>query len=131
RLFRGELAIETTDGSKLLYTKLGEFGIFARSLAGDPAQNPEERLVDDYTPLLGSIVPVADGFFYLGLTRIGQPRAFRFFDYATRTAKDVAVAAPSVNIGMTVSPDGRELLYAANAIESGTDLMLIEFAPAP
>jgi hypothetical protein len=97
-------------------------------LAGVPADNPEERLVDDYIPSLGGIAPMSDGFFYLGVGPDGRPRAFRFFDYASGAARDVAPAPRSTSFGLTVAPNGRELLYSADATEAGGDLVLLEFA---
>jgi len=128
RLFEGDSAIESVDGRQLLYSKSSQRGVFARALAGVPAENPEERLVDDYVPSLGGIAPVSDGFFYLGCGADGRPRAFRFFDYASRAARDIAPAPRSTSFGLTVAPDGRELLYSADALESGGDLVLLEFA---
>jgi hypothetical protein len=64
----GDIAMETPDGKRILYSKINEFGIFSRSLEGDPAKNPEERIVDDYTPLGGGYDPVWDGFFYTGMS---------------------------------------------------------------
>ena len=80
------------------------------------------------SPPFGGIVPVPDGFFYLGCGADGRPRAFRFFDYAAGAARDVASAPGSTVQGLTVAPDGRELLYSADAAESGGDLVLLEFA---
>jgi hypothetical protein len=130
RLFEGETAVESADGQRLLYAKSPEPGVFSRALAGGPADNPEERLVDDYLPGLVGIVPVEDGFFYLGYGANGRPRAFRFFDYARRAARDITPAPPGTSFGLTVAPDGRELLYSADASESGGDLVLLEFASA-
>src|SRR5262249_22516121 len=103
RLFEGDSAIESADGRRLLYSKSSERGVFARSLAGALADNPEERLVDDYIPSLGGIAPVGDGFFYLGVGVDGRPRAFRFFDYVNGTARDVAPAPRSTSFGLTVA----------------------------
>lgn len=128
RLFEGDVATESADGRRLLYDKSSQSGVFARALAGVPGDNPEERLVDDYVPPFGGIVPVRDGFFYLGCGADGRPRAFRFFDYARRSARDVAPAPRSTIQGLTVAPDGHELLYSADASESGGDLVLLEFA---
>jgi Tol biopolymer transport system component/DNA-binding winged helix-turn-helix (wHTH) protein len=128
RLFEGDSAIESANGAELLYSKSSERGVFARSLAGVVTDNPEERLVDDYVPSLGGIAPVSDGFFYLGCGTDGRPRAFRFFDYAAGAARDVAPAPRSTSFGLTVAPNGRELLYSADALESGGDLVLLEFA---
>jgi Tol biopolymer transport system component/DNA-binding winged helix-turn-helix (wHTH) protein len=128
RLFEGEMARESADGRRLLYAKSREPGVFSRELAGVPADNPEERLVDDYIPAIGGIAPAADGFFYLGYAADGRPRALRFFDYARHAARDVAPAPQSTSFGLTVSPNERELLYSADASESGGDLVLLEFA---
>ena len=128
RLFEGDSAIESVDGRRLLYSKSSEHGIFARATTGAVADNPEERLVDDYVPSLGGIAPMSDGFFYLGCSEDGRPRAFRFFDYAAGAARDVAPAPRSTSFGLTVAPNGRELLYSADAVESGGDLVLLEFA---
>ena len=122
--------IESSDGRYLLYSKVREPGIFRRRRDA-PRDAPEERLVDDYTPTLGGIVPVAAGVFYLWHTPGGMPRAFRFYDYAERAAHDVAAAPSSIGLGLTVSPDGRELLYSANGNASGSDLVLFEFDRAP
>jgi Tol biopolymer transport system component/DNA-binding winged helix-turn-helix (wHTH) protein len=128
RLFEGDSAIETVDGERLLYSKSSARGVFARALPATPGDDHEERLVDDYVPSLGGIVPVRDGFFYLGCSADGRPRAFRFFDYASGAARDIAPAPRSTSFGLTVAPNGRELLYSADALESGGDLVLLEFA---
>jgi dipeptidyl aminopeptidase/acylaminoacyl peptidase len=127
RLFVGELAVETADGRALLYAKELEPGVFLRSLDGDVASNSELRLVADYTPALGGIVPVADGFFYLGHTPEGRPRAFRFYDFAGGAARDVAPAPRSTLLGLAITPDGRHLLYSAAASERGGDLVVLRF----
>ena len=89
------------------------------------AQTPAPTLSRPTTP---ASVPVADGFFYLGCGADGRPRAFRFYDYASRAARDIAPAPRSTSQGLTVAPNGRELLYTADALESGGDLVLLEFA---
>jgi Tol biopolymer transport system component/DNA-binding winged helix-turn-helix (wHTH) protein len=129
-LFEGDQTTESADGKLLLYAKGLVPGIFARSLEGDPAKNPEKRLVEDYTPPLGSIVPVATGFFYLGHSLEGKPRAFRFYDYALKAAKDIAPAPPTMGRGMSLSPDESELVYAADERGAGSDLALLDFASA-
>jgi hypothetical protein len=126
-LFHGGGTVETVDGVELLYSKNNHFGIFARALAGDVAANPERKLLDDYYPARGDIVPVEDGFYYVRHTDGGEPRAFGFYEYATQRAHDVAPAPKSVDIGMTVSPDGEELLYSAWGPGSDFDLKVLEF----
>ena len=107
--------------------KLAQPGIFSRSLEGDPSRNPEERLVDDFLVPVGGMLPVPNGIYYTGVTPQGKQRAFRFFDYATHRAKDIAPAPSSITVGLTVSPDQHQLLYPAINDGSGDDLLLLEF----
>ncbi len=92
------------------------------------ARNPEEKLVDDYRFPLGAYIPAKAGIYYLGYTPAGVPRAFRYYDYASRTAHDVMPAPRGVSFGLTVSPDEHELLYAADQDNAGADLTLFDFA---
>lgn len=126
-LFEGEMAVESADGHYLLYAKSRERGYFRRSLKGPPGESKEERLVSDYVPASGGLAAVADGFFYVGFTENDRPRALRFYDYALGEARDIWPAPPNVAIGLTVSPDGRELLFAADSAEPNADLALLEF----
>ena len=60
-------------------------------------------------------------------TEQGIARAIRFYEYALHAARDIAVVPASMEHGLTVSPDGRTLLYSASAKESGVDLVKLEF----
>ena len=127
-LFEGETAVESSDGRYLLYAKSRERGYFRRSLDGHPAESEEQRLVTDYRPPIGGIAPVADGFFYIGLGSNDEPRAVRFFDYARGEPRDIALVPVGTVVGLTLSPDGRELLYAAVDGPPEADIVLLEFA---
>jgi len=127
RLADGAAGQESADGERVLYARPDAPGIFARSLAGGAA-GPEERLVEDYAvPPSAGFEPVAGGFYYVGYTPGGQARAIRFYDDVLRTARDVAPLPPSAAYvwGVTVSPDGRELLFGAPTL--GADIVLLEF----
>ncbi|HEV2701650.1 MAG TPA: winged helix-turn-helix domain-containing protein [Steroidobacteraceae bacterium] len=129
RLFEGVLAAETPDGKLLLYAKDPEPGLFARSLQGNPAQNPEQKLLDDFVAgPLAAYIPVKRGVYYLGYTPGGKPRAFRYYDFSSRSAHDVLAAPRGVSLGLTVSPDERELLYSADQENAGADIALFDFA---
>jgi Tol biopolymer transport system component/DNA-binding winged helix-turn-helix (wHTH) protein len=126
-LFSGSHAVETVEGHDLLYLRLGVVGIFARARAGSPAANAERILVEDSPSILAGFTPVRGGFYYLANTPLGRPRAIRFFDYGSQQSHDVATAPLTTDFGMTVSPDGRELLYPAHADAMGFDVMTLEF----
>ena len=129
RLFEGVQAVETLDGKRLLYAKSSEPGLFARSLQGDVTQNREEKLVDDFVSApLAAYIPAKDGIYYLGHTPEGKPRAFRYYDYSSRSVHDVMPAPRGVSLGLTVSPNDRELLYSADQENAGADITLLDFA---
>jgi Tol biopolymer transport system component/DNA-binding winged helix-turn-helix (wHTH) protein len=126
-LFRGHLAVESADRRRLHYWQGQDTYVYMRSLEGNVAQNAEQRLVET---IVGGIAPADGGFFYVAVTPEGVPRAFAFYDYATGASHEVA-PAPALTMGvggLTVSPDGTQLLYVAQESESGADLVLLEFA---
>jgi len=123
RLFDGDAPVETLDGKRLLYAKTDGSGIYWRALEGDPAKNPEERIVDDYTRAPGAgFVPAHNGFFYVGYSSEGKPRAFKFYDTVRRRATEIG---PFLGTAPAVSPDQRQLLYVVR--NSSFDLVLTEF----
>jgi Tol biopolymer transport system component/DNA-binding winged helix-turn-helix (wHTH) protein len=127
-LVDGIAAQESADGTQIFYMRRGEAGIFARSLVGDVATNPEKRLVDDYWyPPSAGFQAVDDGIFYVSYSSTGRARALRFYDAASGRASDVApLPAEAGSVwGITVSPDERELLYTVPG--SGFDLVALEF----
>ena len=131
RLVEGETATESADGEFLLYAKSAERGYFQWPLRSASGSRSERRLVDDYSPSRGGLVPVADGFYYIGLTDDSVPRAIRFYDYALGQAKDVAPVPARTAIGLSVTPDGREVLYAAVGGAPEADILLLELEHTP
>jgi Tol biopolymer transport system component/DNA-binding winged helix-turn-helix (wHTH) protein len=131
QLFDGDLPVETTDGKRLLYAKTDGSCVYARSLEGDPAKNPEECIADDYTRARGGgFVPVDGGFYYVSYTPEGKPRGFKFYDDVQHRATDIApVTRFQVGGGWSwsVSRDQRQFAYEASDASSGFDLVLIEF----
>jgi Tol biopolymer transport system component len=129
RLVEGETGTESVDGQFLLFSRGRQSGYFRWPLHAASGHAEAERLVSDYKPSSaanGGIAPVHDGFYYVAMTEDATPRAIRFYDYARSEVKDVALVPPSTTIGLTVSPDGAELLYAAIG-EPQADIALLEF----
>jgi dipeptidyl aminopeptidase/acylaminoacyl peptidase len=124
--FEGKEAKETSDG-RVLYVKDDRAGLFSRSLAGNPANNPEERLVEDIQGPIAYFAPVPEGVYYTGKNSSGAYTGIRFFDYARRATVDVAPKAITGPLNsLTVSSDLRSLVYTHNP-KSEIDLTLIQF----
>jgi len=132
-LFDGDMPVETTDGQHLLYSKTDGSCVYMRSLDGDPAKNPEECVASDYTRARGGgFVPVNSGFFYVGHTPDGKPRALRFYDAVQRRAHDIESLTPFIGggrgrAGWSVSLDQRQFAYVTTEASSGSDLYQVEF----
>ncbi len=72
-----------------------------------------------------SYVVVHQGIYFIASRETDGKASLRFFDLATRTAKEVAMfERPLVN-EISISPDGRSLLYS-QVDEGSADLMLVE-----
>jgi len=126
RWFEGKSATETSDG-RVLYIKNDRPGLFARSLAGDPRANSEERLVEDVRGPIGYFAPVSQGVYYTGQDEQGRYTGLRFFDYAQRRSVQVAPRSLTGPVNsLTVTPDGSRLVYTRNP-KDGIDLALIQF----
>jgi eukaryotic-like serine/threonine-protein kinase len=126
--FDGKFATETSD-RRVLYIKNNRQGLFARSLAGDPAANLEESLVQDIKGLgpPGYFAAVAEGVYYTGLDSSGKYAGLRFYDYASQRTKDVAPRSITGEVNsLTVTPDGTRLVYT-RLRRAGIDLTLIQF----
>jgi len=124
--FPGKEAHETSDG-RILYIKNDLFGLFVRSLAGDPKTNPEKRLVKDIKGPIGYLVPVKQGVYYTGQDSSGSYLGIRFFDYARQQSIEVAPRTITGPLNsLAISPDSRGLAYTRNP-RSDTDLVLIRF----
>jgi hypothetical protein len=109
----------------LAYAKYEQHGIYARSLAGDATKNPETLLIQDYLPAFSRLVAVDDGIYYVGSTPAGQPRAFRFYSFASGQAVDIAPTPPNYAGSISVSPDRRRLAYSTEA-KGSQDLVQLD-----
>jgi Tol biopolymer transport system component len=117
------------DGKRLVYLKLHD-GLYSRSMAGGPQRNPEQLLVKDLVFGGGKLSLSDTGAYYLAETPEGRIRAFRYYDFATRTAKNVIAPPPLDSQQMpygqiAVPPNQKEILFSAP--NGTTDLMMLEF----
>ncbi len=64
---------------------------------------------------------VADGIYF---TPLNNPRTISFFDFARRMTREVFRADKDLSDGMSISPDGRYMLYS-QVDEVGAEIMLV------
>jgi hypothetical protein len=73
------------------------------------------RLVKDYVPPDTGFEVVDDGIYYVGCTPTGQPRAFRFYSFASGQSVDIAPTPPNYGGDLAVTPDRKRLAYTTKA----------------
>jgi len=116
----GQHPYESIDGRTLFYTKpAGE--LWAKPVDG----GPERRLTGGVRGMYFAVAK--DGIYYLGPRGTDGKWPLMFIDPSSRVSREVArlTRAPHTR-GFTVSPDGRSVLYAVDAVGTGADLKLIE-----
>jgi len=124
----GEMPLESPDGKTLYYGHVTrEKGVWKV-----PVQGGEEAQVMGPTGPgileLGFAV-TAEGIYYTAAPDVRNQRLVRFHSFASGQSRPVAAAEGPFGIGLSVSPDGRFVLYC-QIDQLGSDLMLIEnFAP--
>jgi len=115
-------AFESCDGKTLYYTK--HTSTYTSPLFARPVEGGEERQVLDSVFLLS--FSIAENGIYHVVNR-GTPFGFeiRFLDFATGKDHVLYTSDLLPAQGLTVSPDGRTILYSALAAYNA-DLMLVE-----
>jgi hypothetical protein len=109
----------------LVYGKLEQPGIYGRSLSGDVLKNPEIRLVKDFVPFKGNFEPVDDGIYYVASTPTGEPRAFRFYSFASGQSVDIAPTPPNYSDDLVVAPDRSRIAYTTTT-KGSQDLVQLD-----
>ena len=66
--------------------------------------------------------PAAGGIYFISAD---SPRSVQYFDFATRQVRQVFEADTDFNSGLSVSSDGRWILYSQNDKVNG-DIMLVD-----
>jgi Tol biopolymer transport system component len=103
----GWVAFESWDGKDLYYS--GGFGV--SPLYRVPVGGGQETKVLDAVQLK-SFAPVKDGIYFIAPTEPGGRSYIKFLNTITGKIKPVAAIHKPVSVGLTVSPDGRSLLYS-------------------
>jgi Tol biopolymer transport system component len=115
-------ALESPDGKFIYYARsLGSPG-GAATLWRTPVNGGEEiRILDSLFPLQWTLT--ASGIYFSAPSDSGP--LIRFFSFRTRQITTIAPRELGGQYGISVSPDGRFLLYSIAQI-IGSDLMLVE-----
>jgi Tol biopolymer transport system component len=116
----GHGAFESLDGKSVYYTK----GDFSTGFWKMPLSGGEESQV------LPSVVTrsfslVNDGIYFIPEAGTDRKFSIQFLSFATAKVKTVTPMSAAPAAGLSVSPDGRFLLFS-QVDEAGSDLMLVE-----
>jgi hypothetical protein len=127
-LFDGATPVVSPDG-RIFYRKgFGVSGLYGRSLDGDVAGNLEEELVSECVMAFG-IVPTTRGIYYVSCDERRQAVKIRYFEFSSRRSFDVGPPPVTTQPILTVSPDGRRLLYQTTLPTNG-ELTRVSFRRA-
>ncbi|MBL8294613.1 MAG: serine/threonine-protein kinase [Bryobacterales bacterium] len=116
----GYVALESHDGKTLYYSQAAG----TSSLWKIPLEGGEEiQMFDGITFLNFTVMP--NGIFLIAPGNDTNQRSIEFFDFGTRKMKTLAAIGRPITNGLSVSPDGRTILYAQQD-QLTSDLMLVE-----
>ena len=117
----GQLAL-SSDGKLIYYPRPG--GLWSVPLDGG-----EERQVfkveRDFEITSAALEPTTAGVYFVGGGTTRKPGTLRFYRFSDKSIHNVAGVESPSGYGLSMSPDGKQLLYS-KFTGIGTDLMLVE-----
>jgi serine/threonine protein kinase/dipeptidyl aminopeptidase/acylaminoacyl peptidase len=120
----GNNPVESEDGTAIYYHVIGNAvlggSIWKAALDG----SGETRLVDGVLVWASNFVPTREGIYYM--TAAPDDRQVRFLSFSGGTSRQVLKSDKLTGAGLSVSPDGRWLIYTQLDAQVGSDLMLVE-----
>jgi Tol biopolymer transport system component len=117
----GFAALESLDGKTLYYAKSRQ----ATSLWKVPVEGGEERQVLGSLGLWSNFALVSQGIYFIPRSELAAGSSIQFFDFANQKIRPIGAIEKPVFFGLSVSPDGRWILYS-QFDQGGSDLMLVE-----
>jgi Tol biopolymer transport system component len=114
---------ESPDGKFLYYGKYGTSGLWSTSIS----DGEERQVLDSITGINWTVA--SEGIYYFDFAvEPGEPKLAKFYSFKTGKTNVVGTVEATVSIdysGISVSPDGRWLLYSYIANIS-SDLMMVD-----
>jgi Tol biopolymer transport system component len=117
----GFAPLESPDGKFLYYVK----ALNATSVWKVPVGGGEETEVLESLSEYRNMAILTDGIYFIPTQSASKGSSIQFFSFATGKIKPIATIERSAGSGLTVSPDGRWILYT-QVDQQGSDLMLVE-----
>ena len=127
-LFDGMTAVVAADGRRIFFKKGQGSALFARSLEGDIANNLDEKVVPGCVMPFG-ILPTLRGVYYVACDERQNPIKLRYFEFSSRRSFDVGPPPLDTQPALTVSADGRRLIYHTSLPDNG-ELTRVSFRRA-
>jgi eukaryotic-like serine/threonine-protein kinase len=113
--------LESPDGKFLYYTK----ALFSGSLWRIPIEGGEASKVLEGLSYYQNLAIVGNGLYFVTRTTTTGDSSIQFLSFATNNISSIAAFEKSPVWGLTVSPDGKWILYGLEQ-QSGSELMLVE-----
>jgi Tol biopolymer transport system component len=118
----GFAALESPDGKFLYYSKETTGGpALWRMPVGGGEENEVVAGISDWS----TFAPLDHGVYFIPRRGHTAPASIQFLSFADGGITTIAAIAKPVFVGLTVSPDGKSLLYT-QIDQEGSDLMLVE-----
>jgi Tol biopolymer transport system component len=117
----GYAPLESPDGKFLYYTK----ALFSTSLWKIPIQGGEASKVLEGLSEYENVAIVDSGVYFVPDRNTTGDSSIQFLSFATNKVSNLATFEKSRVLGLTVSPDGKWILYSHEQ-QSGSELMLVE-----
>ena len=116
----GTAAVESPDGKNLYYTKdNGPDGVWKMPVEGGPEVQILKRI------WRYNFAVTNRGIYYTPPRSGNGSSSVQFLDFKTGATTEIVKIEKTVDLGLAVSPDEREVLFSQIDV-SGTNLMLIE-----
>jgi Tol biopolymer transport system component len=117
----GFAPLESPDGKFLYYTKaLGTTSLWRMPIEGGEASRILENL-----SMYQDVAIVSSGLYFVPTQGTAAGSSIQFLSFATNNISNLATVGTALVWGLTVSPDGKWILYGLEE-QSGSELMLVE-----